>query len=188
MADFSIIADVSNEILKSLREQLCPELLQSPEAVALAAPTDKNADFQMGLYLYDVQELREYQQVDMIRLSGNRAQYPPRLLTLSYALYVNGRSQMASTPENEQRLLGRALQTLTDCAVLYEAAKTEEVSPVITLQTISFEEKARIWSSLMLPCQLGIYFKVSPVILSSRRTKEFKRVVSADFQAQQIRR
>ena len=53
MADFSIISDVSNEVLKLLRENICPELIQSPESIALAAPTDKNADFQLGLYLYD---------------------------------------------------------------------------------------------------------------------------------------
>lgn len=44
MADFSIISDVSNEVLKLLRENICPELIQSPESIALAAPTDKNAD------------------------------------------------------------------------------------------------------------------------------------------------
>ena len=47
MADFSIISDVSNEVLKLLRENICPELIQSPESIALAAPTDKNADFQL---------------------------------------------------------------------------------------------------------------------------------------------
>ena len=31
MADFSIISDVSNEVLKLLRENICPELIQSPD-------------------------------------------------------------------------------------------------------------------------------------------------------------
>ena len=47
MADFSIISDVSNEVLKLLRENICPELIQSQESITLAAPTDKNADFQL---------------------------------------------------------------------------------------------------------------------------------------------
>ena len=29
MADFSIISDVSNEVLKLLRENICPELIQT---------------------------------------------------------------------------------------------------------------------------------------------------------------
>ena len=45
MADFSIISDVSNEVLNVLREQICPELIQSPESIALGIPSDKNADF-----------------------------------------------------------------------------------------------------------------------------------------------
>ena len=91
MADFSIISDVSNEVLKVLRENICPELIQSPESIALASPTDKNADFQLGLYLYDIQELREYQQMDMVRMRGNQAQYPPKPLTLFFALYINSK-------------------------------------------------------------------------------------------------
>ncbi len=188
MADFSILSEISNEVLKLLREQICPELIPSPESIALAAPTDKNADFQLGLYLYDLQEVREYQQVDMIRLSGGREQYPPKLLSIYYILYLNSRSQMISTPENEQRILGRAMQVLMDYAVLKGAAADGETAPSVAVQTLSFEEKTRIWSVLNVPYQLGIYFQVAPVILSSRRTREFKRVVAADFTAEQIPR
>ena len=41
MADFSIISDVSNEVLKLLRENICPELIQSPESIALQHPLTK---------------------------------------------------------------------------------------------------------------------------------------------------
>lgn len=188
MSDFSIISDVSNEIVKVLREHICPELIQSPESITLAAPTDKNADFQLGLYLYDIQELREYQQVGMVRMPGNRAQYPPKLLTLHFVLYINSRSQLMSTPENEQRILGRAVQVLMDYGTLSESAREDEVSPSITMQMLGFDEKTKIWSVLSVPYQLGIYFQASPVVLSSRRTKDFKRVVAADFTAEQLTR
>ena len=185
MADFSIISDVSNEILKVLREQICPELIQSPESIALGIPTDKNADFQLGLYLYDVQELREYRQLDPIRLRGNQAQYPPKPLTLYYALYVNSKSQLASNAENEQRILGRVLQVLMDHAILYDMEDEEETSASVTILPLSFEEKTKIWSVLSVPYQLGIYFSVAPVLLSSRRVRSFKRVVAAEFDVQQ---
>ena len=141
MADFSIISDVSNEVLKLLRENICPELIQSPESIALAAPTDKNADFQLGLYLYDIQELREYQQQDMIRLRGNMTQYPPKPLTLYFALYMNTKSQLMSNVENEQRILGRAIQVLMDHAILYDTGEDEDTSASITLLPLSYEEK-----------------------------------------------
>ena len=183
MADFSIISDVSNEVLKLLRENICPELIQSPESIALAAPTDKNADFQLGLYLYDIQELREYQQQDMIRLRGNMTQYPPKPLTLYFALYMNTKSQLMSNVENEQRILGRAIQVLMDHAILYDTGEDEDTSASITLLPLSYEEKTKIWSY-----QLGIYFSVSPVLLSSRRIRSFRRVVAAEFDVSQRQR
>ena len=188
MADFSIISDVSNEVLKLLRENICPELIQSPESIALAAPTDKNADFQLGLYLYDIQELREYQNLDMIRLRGNQAQYPPKPLNLFFALYMNTKSPMMSNVENEQRILGRAMQVLMDHAILYETAENDETSASITLLPMSYEEKTKIWSVLSIPYQLGIYFSVAPVLLSSRRIRSFKRVVAAEFDVSQRQR
>ena len=188
MADFSIISDVSNEVLKLLRENICPELIQSPESIALAAPTDKNADFQLGLYLYDIQELREYQQQDMIRLRGNMTQYPPKPLTLYFALYMNTKSQLMSNVENEQRILGRAIQVLMDHAILYDTGEDEDTSASITLLPLSYEEKTKIWSVLSIPYQLGIYFSVSPVLLSSRRIRSFRRVVAAEFDVSQRKR
>lgn len=185
MADFSIISDVSNEVLKLLRENICPELIQSPESIALASPTDKNADFQLGLYLYDIQELREYQRLDTIRLKGNQVQYPPKPLNLFFALYINTKSQLVSSAENEQRILGRAIQVLMDHAILYETSEEEETSASITLLPLSFEEKTKIWSVLSVPYQLGVYFSVAPVLLSSRRIRSFRRVVAADFETVQ---
>lgn len=174
MADFSIISDVSNEVLKLLRENICPELIQSPESIALAAPTDKNADFQLGLYLYDIQELREYQNLDMIRLRGNQAQYPPKPLNLFFALYMNTKSQMMSNVENEQRILGRAMQVLMDHAILYETAENDETSASITLLPMSYEEKTKIWSVLSIPYQLGIYFSVAPVLLIIQKNPQLQ--------------
>lgn len=185
MADFSIISDVSNEVLRLLRDNICPELIQSPESIALASPTDKNADFQLGLYLYDIQELREYQRLDAIRLKGNQMQYPPKPLNLFFALYINSKSQMMSSAENEQRILGRAIQVLMDHAILYGESEEEDASASITLLPLSFEEKTKIWSVLSVPYQLGVYFSVSPVLLSSRRIRSFKRVISAEFDAVQ---
>lgn len=56
-----------------------------------------------------------------------------------------------------------------DHAILYETAENDETSASITLLPMSYEEKTKIWSVLSIPYQLGIYFSVAPVLLSSRR-------------------
>ena len=92
-----------------------------------------------------------------------------------------------SNSENEQRILGRVLQVLMDHTILYDVEGDEETSASITILPLSFEEKTKIWSVLSVPYQLGIYFSVSPVLLSSRRIRSFKRVVAAEFDVQHQR-
>ncbi len=183
MADYSIISDVSNEIVKLIRENLCPELIQSPESIMLVSPTDKNADFLVGLYLYDIQELREYRQMDLIRVRGSKAKYPDKPLNLYFTIYINTKSQIMADSENEQRIIGRILQVLMDNTILYNTVteENEEVASSLTFLTLSFEEKSKLWSGLNIPYQLALYFSVSPVLLSSRRVYNFARVLEAEY-------
>ena len=137
MGDFHIISDVSNNLLKTLRDNLCPELISSPESIMLTIPADKNADFQLGLYLYDIQEMREYRQTEYVRISASQRKLPPKPLNLYYAVYINSKSQMSVDAENEQRILGRVLQVLMDNAVLTESvAEEDEMEATITIQTM----------------------------------------------------
>lgn len=181
MADFSIVADVSTGLLKLLRTQMCPAPVSAPEAIRLAAPTDKNGDFQLGLYLYDLRELGEYRAGAMQRGADNIRRRPPRPLTLHYMLFLNSKAQITTGAEAEQRILGRALQVLTDYPALdvnqlHPYAREPEEAASITLLTLTFEEKTKIWAALSTPYQLGIYFSVSPLLLSSRREETFTRV------------
>lgn len=181
MADFSIVADVSTGLLKLLRTQICPTPVSAPEAIRLAAPTDKNGDFQLGLYLYDLRELGEYRAGALQRGADNIRRWPPRPLTLHYMLFLNSKAQITTGAEAEQRILGRALQVLTDYPTLdinqlHPYAREPEEAAAITLLTLTFEEKTKIWAALSTPYQLGIYFSVSPLLLSSRREEAFTRV------------
>lgn len=189
MGDFNIISDVSNSVLKTLRDNLCPELIQSPESVMLAAPSDKTADFQLGLYLYDIQEMREYRQTEYVRISPSQRKLPPKPLNLYYAVFINSKAQMSMDSENEQRILGRVLQILMDFPVLSEnLAEEDEMEATVTIQTMSFEEKTKLWSVMNIPYQLAVYFSVAPVLLSSRKVSSFTRVVDAAFATDQIGR
>lgn len=181
MADFSVVADVSAGLLRLLRAQMCPSPVSAPESIRLAAPTDKNGDFQLGLYLYDLRELGEYRAGALQRGADNIRRRPPRPLTLHYMLFLNSKAQMATGAEAEQRILGRALQVLSD----YPAVDVNELHPyspepeeaaAISLLTLTFEEKTKIWAALSTPYQLGIYFSVSPLMLSSSREESFARV------------
>ena len=186
MGNFSIIADVSETLLRSLREYLCPEPVQMPESIKLASPTDKNADFQLGLFLYDLREMSEYRASAPIRGTDDRRRIPPKPLTLHYMLFLNSKAQIAASAEVEQRILGRALQALSDNPIvdvsgLRPDTAGEEEAAAVTFLSLSFEDKTKIWTALSLPYQVAVYFSVSPVLLESQKEEPIVRVTRAQF-------
>ena len=51
MADYPIIADISNYIVKTLRSKMCPEPIPSPNNIEVSSPADQEVDYILGLYL-----------------------------------------------------------------------------------------------------------------------------------------
>jgi hypothetical protein len=188
MAEYSIVADTSAALLRLLRESLCPEPVASPEAIALASPTDKNVDFTAGLALYDLRELSEYRNTTPVHGEDNTRSRPPKPITLSYLLFVNNKAQIAAGAELEQRIFARAMQALGDAGGIDLTVQNPylpqgEESALITLSALSFEDKTKIWAALQSPYQLGVYFTVAPVMLSSRVKQPVSRVTSTEFSA-----
>ena len=56
MADYPIIADISNYIVKTLRSKMCPEPIPSPNNIEVSSPADQEVDYIRGLYLYDIKD------------------------------------------------------------------------------------------------------------------------------------
>ncbi|MCL2399876.1 MAG: DUF4255 domain-containing protein [Defluviitaleaceae bacterium] len=187
MADFSIISDTSTSMLKFLRENLCPEPLMSPESITLVSPQEKSGDFQLGMHLYDFKEVSEFRNTTPLTRDDNVRTRPPKILELNYMLFSNKQAQVAMGPEAEQRIFGRALQAIADAGTL----NVTETNPYLTseesemnISTLnpSFEEKQRIWSALQCPYQIGIYFALSPVVLSSKVLTRVVRVRDVQFE------
>ena len=187
MAGFSIMADVSNTVLGLLRENLCPDPIQSPESIILVSPGDKNSDFQLGVFLYEMKELSEYRTSAVLNGADDLRRYPPKPLTLQYMLFMNNKAQIAAGAEIEQRAFGKAMVTLMDYSTLslsqanpFLEADEQEVH--ISLLSQSFEDKTKVWSALSVPYQVAVYFTVSPVLLTPQRTTKLTRVSAARFE------
>ena len=189
MADFPIISDTSASLLKLLRDNMCPDPILSPESIMLASPSDKNSDFQLGLFMYDLRELSEYRITTPMHNENNFRTKPPKALALSYLLFINNKAQIAAGAEVEQRIFGRVIQTLTDYSSLILTTinpylDSGEDSATISMINMSFEDKTKIWSALQNPYQMGIYFSVSPIMLSSRVEERVTRVTSIRTQTE----
>lgn len=189
MADYSVIANVSEELLRTLRRGLCPEPIQSAESIQPASPADRNADFQLGLFLYDIREMGEYRTSGQVR-HGDVRRFPPKSLTVNFLLFLNSKAQIASGAQAEQRILGRALQVLADrpvvdLAAVQPYAGEPDENPSVTLLSMSFDDKSKIWSALSVPYQAGIYFSVAPLLLDSLREEPFTRVTETQMRLRQ---
>ena len=83
MAGYTIISDVGNAIVKILRDNMVPDVIQNEDAIGLCSPSDKG-DFVLGLYLYDVKESEDVFDTGM-RMSGqNEQRYPSKYMNLYY--------------------------------------------------------------------------------------------------------
>lgn len=186
MADYPIIADVSNYIVRTLRKKMCPEPVPSPNNIEVSSPADQDVDYILGLYLYDIKEegdvaLPNYMQTGRVRLEKR-----PKPYSLYYMVFINGSSQMGLKAPDVQKILGRVAQIINDnSSVRPNELQTwlDSQEPPITLSQakISLEEKVRVWQAINKPYQVSLFYKAAPIFLSSEVVVDTPRVVDATF-------
>ena len=186
MADYPIIADVSNYIVKTLRKKMCPEPIPSPNNIEVSSPADQDVDYILGLYLHDIKEegdvaLPNYMQSGRVRLEKR-----PKPYSLYYMVFINGSSQMGLKAPDIQKILGRVAQIINDNSSVKPSELQpwlDSQEPPITLSQakISLEEKVRVWQAISKPYQVSLFYKAAPVFLSSEVVVDTPRVVDATF-------
>ena len=178
---YSIIADVGASIIKVLQENLVPEPVQNADMIGLCSPYDKG-DFVLCMHLYDIADNVENRPVEMEIVSSRTLRYPPTAYVLYYMMTVISNEQINTRSVNEQRIFGKALQTLADNTILepYQliGSAAENREPVnIMSNNLSFEEKSKLWNFQNSPYRLSAFYKVAPVYVESNRMKESRRVI-----------
>lgn len=192
MADYTIISDAGSALIRLLREGMVPDVIPNADAIGLCSPSDKG-DFVLGLYLYDIRESEEVFESSM-RMSGqNEMRYPPKYLNLFYMLTAYSMSDIKFRSAEEHRILGRAIQVLQDHPVLddmlYENSAGADRYPVrVEQQRLDNDEKMKLWNMPNVPYKLSMYYKVSPIELSSARTRQVHRVRRVDMDFVEIER
>lgn len=186
MADYSIIADVSSYIVKTLRQKMCPEPIPSPNNIEIASPIDQDMDYTLGLYLYDIEEENDIVQKPFIQRGRVQLEKPPRPYALYYMVFINGSSQMGLKAPDIQKIIGRVAQIVNDNnSVLPNQLQswidTQEPPIALSHAKISLEEKVRVWQAINKPYQISLFYKAAPVFLSSEVVIEPPRVIDASF-------
>ena len=186
MADYPIISDVSNYIVQLLRTKMCPEPIPSPNNIEVSSPAEQDVDYILGLYLYDIREEGEVSVPSMVGTGKTRLRRPPRPYSLYYMLFINGSSQMGLKGGDIQKIIGRAAQIVNDGNSvsprrLQSWIEAEEPPIIFSPAKLSLEDKVRVWSAINKPYQVSLFYKASPVFLSSEIVVDSPRVTDARF-------
>lgn len=189
MGRYTAIADVGQALVRILQENLCPEPLMNPDSISLCAPPDRG-DTVVGLYLYDVGESEAVRATTPIAIGENQLRSPPMLLQLSYLLTVYSAAEAKFRAMDEQRILGRAMQVMSDNAALDAMEVLKDPNGIygkinIQLMNLTMEEKMRIWSFPEVPYRLSACYQVAPVEVESTRLRTVRRVVDVQMGAKE---
>lgn len=186
MADYPIIADVSNYIVQTLRKKMCPEPIPSANNIEVSSPASQDVDYILGLYLYDIREDDTVAMPNYMQSGRVRLQKAPRPYSLYYMLFINGGGQMGLKDMDIQKIIGKAAQIVNDNASvnpnqLQTWLDSQEPPIKLTQNKMSLEEKVRVWSAINKPYQVSLFYRAAPVFLSSEIVIDTPRVVDASF-------
>lgn len=189
MGSYTVIAETGNALVRLLRQELVPEIIQNADAIGLATPADKG-DLVLCIHMYDVSESEEYRQSGMVSDGVSRQKYPPVHLTISYMITAFSASDVKFRSEEEQRIMGRVIQVLRDYSVLnpetmeFTAGRGRE-GIRLEMRKMELEEKQKLWNFPNLAVKPSLYYRVGPIPLESARTKEIQRVGSVEFRVEE---
>lgn len=166
----SAIADVSETLLKILRDRLSG--LVAPDHVVLASPADIELDNSpwLGWFLYQIAENPHLKNEDPTRADPARLEFAPTVVDLNYLAVPYAQSR-----DDELKIAGRVIQALAAQPVLRGAVlqgslagSDEELR--IAARSPTMDDLSRLWTTFPnKPYKLSLGYQVTPVKIASAR-------------------
>ncbi len=173
-----MIAEVSEKIAEILSATLVPEILPDRNSIGFCSPEEKG-DYSLGIHLYNFEKSNDMSYSGMVSKGMREQQYPPQVLSLYYMITAYSKSDLRFRAIEEQKILGIAMQTLSDNyniegSVFGNEALGADVH--IEILDIPYDEKVKIWSDSSKNYRPSIFCRISPVELESMKKKSITRV------------
>lgn len=186
MADYTIISDVSEHLVKLLQQKMCPEPVPSANNISVCSPAEKDADYLLGIYLYDIRVEADVSMPPLVGTGKTRLRRPPKPYSLYYMIFINGSSQMGLKAGDTQKILGRAAQVINDGSYalprdMQAWLEVDEPPIAFVPAKMTLDEKTRVWSAISKPYQVSLFYRAAPVMLSSEIVVNSPRVTEALF-------
>ena len=191
MADYNIISDVQEAIIKLLRTGLVPDIIPNSEGIGACHPSDRG-DVSLGIFLYDIKRDTAVAMPERTAVGTRAMRAPSMFLDLYFMLTAYSSSDIKFRSLEEAKITGRAMQILESNPVLRGSVFGKpftELShePRLELLELDAEEKNRIWNVPNIPYKLSLFYKVYPVELVSEKITAITRVTETDITVGQIK-
>lgn len=190
MANYNIVSDIGDAIVKLLREGMVPDIIPNTEGIGVCHPSDKG-DVSLGICLYDIRRNNDIDTTERIAVGNDKLRAPSFYLDLYYMITAYSSSDIKFRSLEEAKIIGRVMQIIEGNPVfkpeLYgNAFANMKYQPRIEMLDLDNEEKHRIWNIPDKPYKLSVFYKVYPVEIESERVKSITRVSETDFTIGQI--
>lgn len=185
MANYNIVSDIGEAIVKLLREGMVPDIIPNTEGIGVCHPFDKG-DVSLGVCLYDIRRNNDIDTTERIAVGADKLRAPSFFLDLYYMITAYSSSDIKFRSLEEAKIIGRAIQLIEGNPVikpeLYgNAFANMRFQPRLEMLDLDNEEKHRIWNIPDTPYKLSVFYKVYPVEIESERVKSITRVSGTDF-------
>lgn len=186
MGDFGVVADVSSIIVGRLNRALVGV---SPGEELLAELHDLSQPVQTGtpkltVFLYEIAEdptSRNRPPVRSLPPDPPTRRKPPMALLLRYLVTPWGGDQLT-----QHRMIGRALQSLYDDAILDGEELTGSLAGGldalhVTLTPLTLDQKSWVWYAIQQPYRLSLNYEIRVVNLDSLDVSQLQLVRSREL-------
>jgi len=181
MADYTVIADVSNTLIRLFQQNLVPDLIPKPELIGLAPPVD-SGDLALSLFLYEIQQNGINQAYNMINSSANTLQVPPMALDLHFLMTAHSGASPQQRTIDEHLIMGRAIQVLYDNSLIQGSilqgslGDNNEEFQIVMLDQLSVHNLGLLFPNKTY--KLSFNFIAGPIYLDSTRNQQTARTVT----------
>lgn len=160
-----IFERVCAALLEKLRGDLEAVMVNTRDGIRLSHPGAEE-DFQLGVYLYDMEEVRPNGPPRPVRLNEQERRLPDLNLALRLMIFANRKVAFnAMSAEDEVRLLEASIRSLHSITEL----ETEAGRVKVSFQVLTQAEKVSLWQSMNCPLQNAVYVDLQPVSVPSTR-------------------
>lgn len=191
MAKYTGISDTSKAIINILKVGCSKENIISPEGIGACDPGERE-NFIIGIHPYDIIENNEMRSNGAIPMVDGDLRNPPTSVRMLMMISVVSKAESSIKSLDEQRILGKVIQLLTDTPripkeFMPESLRNCNEDIMISMLNMNIDEKVKIWSMFSQPYKLSCFYDVGPILIESEIIKKASPRVKSVYLDSQVK-